>query len=145
MTDTPKASFVRDLEFSVRTSNLLSAEGITTRAAFMALDKPTVMGWRNAIGRTWKDIAALQETSRQLAAVWNACTAQDAEMARLHAALELALPVLEAAVSFERAAEDYLTESQYELNAALSDPAATIFVGGNEALKAVRAALEAKP
>ena len=63
----------------------------------------------------------------------------------LLAALKLALPVLEAAVSFERAAEDYLTESQYELNAALSDPAATIFVNGNDALKAVRAALWVKP
>ena len=88
MTETVKASFVRDLELSVRTRNLLSAEGITTRAAFMALDKPTVMGWRNAIGRTWKDIAALQETSRQLAAVWNSCVARDAEIARLRGFLE---------------------------------------------------------
>ena len=72
-------------------------------------------------------------------------TEQAVEIARLRAALKLALPILEAAVSFERAAEEYLTESQYELNAALGEPAATIVVSGYEALQAVRAALEVKP
>jgi len=66
---------------------------------------------------------------------------KSAEIDRLRAALTLALPILQAAVSFERAAEEYLTESQYELNAALSEPAATIFVSGKESLQSVRAAL----
>jgi len=136
---------IADLELSVRTSNVLRVAEIESLEAFMALTKPTVMGWQHAGARTWKEISEMQEYLRALVPVRSRLIMQAEDIERLHAALRLVLPVLEAAVSFERAAADYLTESQYEFNTALSEHAATIFVNGNDALQAVRAVLEVKP
>lgn len=57
-------------------------------------------------------------------------------------ALAGAAAVVRSAVSFERAAEDFLSESDYELHACLSEPSADIFVNGQDAIDAIAAALD---
>jgi hypothetical protein len=46
--------------------------------------------------------------------------------------------VIRAAICFEAAVEGYITETEYELDASLSEPAATISVCGSESLQFVK-------
>lgn len=52
--------FLRYLEASVRTHNILQGLGISTPEAFMALDKDTFMGVKGAGRRSWNEVVELQ-------------------------------------------------------------------------------------
>lgn len=53
-------NFIKDLELSVRASNVLTSEGVSTREQFMALDRVSVMAMKGAGSRVWKEIAEVQ-------------------------------------------------------------------------------------
>jgi hypothetical protein len=87
MTDQTPNFSVANLEWSVRTANVLSHAKIESMEDFLSLNKLTVMSWRQAGTRTWKEIAEMQEYLRNPPPVWNPCAAHDLEIKRLREAL----------------------------------------------------------
>lgn len=63
-------------------------------------------------------------------------------MNNIKQALESAEKLISKAIIFESEAQEYLSESNYELNGCLGDCAATIAVNGKQVLADVKAALE---
>ncbi len=55
---------IEDLEFSVRTGNCLRAAEVSTIAELLLLQRHTVLGWKNAGARTWREIADMQSYIR---------------------------------------------------------------------------------
>ena len=51
---------VEELEFSVRTGNCIRGNGVTTIAELLSLERHTVLSWKNAGSRTWREIADMQ-------------------------------------------------------------------------------------
>lgn len=58
---------IDQLEPSVRTSNCLKRAGIHQISQLMELDQVTVLGWRNAGQKTWREIQEFQKYINQRA------------------------------------------------------------------------------